>query len=161
MTEPTVRTATPEDAETIQRFIVELATYEREPEAVEVTADVLRAQLASERPPFECLIVELDGAPAGFALFFQSYSTWRGRPGLWLEDLYVRPDARRRGAATAMVRALGRIAVERGYARLELPVLDWNELAHAFYRRLGAEPLWSWTTWRFDGEALAALSRAT
>lgn len=144
-----VRPADPEDAHLIHELIVELATYEREPDAVETTPELLRAQLAATPPPFECMIGELDEQPVGFALWFQTYSTWRGRPGLWLEDFYVRPSHRGSGVGRALFEAVERVASERGYGRLELSVLDWNELAIGFYRRRGGSPMEGWTTWRF------------
>ncbi len=113
-------------------------------------AEELRAQLESERPPFEALLVELDGEPVGFALFFSTYSTWRGRPGLWLEDFYVTPSSRRRGAGQALFAALVVLAEARGYGRFELSALDWNELAHGFYDKRGLRRLDGWTTWRRD-----------
>lgn len=153
-----IRFATVDDAATIHALIVALAVYEREPDAVEATPESLRAQLAMERPPFECLLAEDEAGDAvGFALFFHNYSTWRGRPGLYLEDLFVRPEARGRGLGGALLRRLAMIATERGCARMEWSVLDWNELAIDFYHRLGAQPMTAWTTWRLDGEALAAL----
>ncbi|MBO6938993.1 MAG: GNAT family N-acetyltransferase [Deltaproteobacteria bacterium] len=153
-----IRAANPGDAPTILRFIQELADYEKEPDAVEVTADVLRAQMESERAPFECLIAEEGGEPVGFALFFQTYSTWRGKPGLWLEDLYVTPAARGNGHGAALFKRLGQLCIERDYARLELCALDWNEPALAFYRSWNATPMSEWTTWRLDGEALQRLA---
>jgi GNAT superfamily N-acetyltransferase len=154
-----IRFATPGDAPTILRFIRELADYEREPDAVEVDAATLSAQLAEATPPFECLLAEVDGQPAGFALFFHTYSTWRGRRGVHLEDLWVTPPARRRGVGRALLTRLAHVARERGCARLEWAVLDWNELAMSFYRGLGATPLSEWTTWRLDGGGLEALAR--
>jgi GNAT superfamily N-acetyltransferase len=142
----------------IHRFVVGLAVYEREPDAVEVTPATLRAQLAGPRPPFECLLAEVDGVAVGFALFFSTYSTWRGRTGLHLEDLFVDEAHRRRGVGRALVGRLAALARERGCARLELAVLDWNAPAIAFYRALGAVPLEEWTTYRIDGAALQALA---
>lgn len=146
----TLRAADPDDAATVHRFICELAEYEREPDAVQVTPARLEEQLASTRCPFECLIAEVDGEPAGFALWFQTYSTWRGRPGLWLEDLYVTPDRRGIGVGAALFDELRRVARVRGYARLELGVLDWNEPAIGFYRARGGRPLEGWTYYRFS-----------
>jgi GNAT superfamily N-acetyltransferase len=154
-----IRFATPADAPTILRFIRELAEYEREPDAVEVTEAVLAAQLSEETPPFECLLAEEGSEPMGFALFFHTYSTWRGRRGLHLEDLWVTPSARRRGVGRALLARLAAIAVARGCARLEWSVLDWNELAHSFYRGVGAQAMSEWTTWRLDGAGLQRLSR--
>lgn len=153
-----IRAAEPADAATILRFIEELAAYEREPDAVEVTEATLAAQLAERPPPFECLLAEADGEPLGMALFFHTYSTWRGRRGVHLEDLWVTPEARRRGVGRALLAALARLTVERGCARLEWAVLDWNELAIGFYRGLHATPMDGWTTWRLDGGALDALA---
>jgi GNAT superfamily N-acetyltransferase len=155
---PAIRFAGPDDAAVVHRFVSALALFEREPEAVEVTPAVIRAQLASPRPPFECLLAEVDGAPVGMALFFTTYSTWRGCPGLHLEDLFVDERARRRGVGRALLRRLAALARERGCARVELAVLDWNAPALAFYRALGAVALDEWTTWRLDGAALDALA---
>ncbi|MCA9629833.1 MAG: GNAT family N-acetyltransferase [Myxococcales bacterium] len=153
-----IRTARPDDCELIFELITELAIYEREPLAVETTPAVLRSQLESDRCPFECLIAELDGQTAGFALYFQNYSTWKGRPGLYLEDLFVRESARKSGVGGALLGALARIAVERGYARMEWSVLDWNQLAIDFYEGLGAVPMSDWTTFRLTGEPLRRLA---
>jgi GNAT superfamily N-acetyltransferase len=154
-----LRDAEPGDAELVLRFVRELATYEREPDAVEVDAATLRAQLAAERPPFSCVIAEVDGEAVGFALWFSNYSTWRGRVGVHLEDLYVTPARRGTGAGSALLREVARRAVETGAVRLEWNVLDWNEPAIAFYRAVGAEPLGEWTTFRLADEALARLAR--
>jgi len=155
---PTIRFATEADAETIHRLIVALAEYEREPKAVACTPDQLREQLAAEHPPFECLIAERSGQACGFALFFHNYSTWRGRPGLYLEDLFVPVEHRGQGIGKALLTRLAALAVERGCARMEWAVLDWNEPAIGFYRALGAEPLDEWTTFRLTDEALERLA---
>jgi GNAT superfamily N-acetyltransferase len=155
-----IRFATARDAEVIVDFIRALAAYEREPDAVEVTADVLRSQIESADPPFECLIAELDGAAAGFALFFRNYSTWRGRPGLFLEDLFVLERHRRNGIGGALLKRLAALSVERGYGRMEWSVLDWNQPAHDFYRSLGAIPMDEWTIWRLTGNALERVGRS-
>ena len=143
-----IRFATPQDAGAIHRFVSELAAFEREPEAVEATPETLRRQLSSPEPPFECLIAEIGGEPVGFALFFPNYSTWRGRQGIYLEDLYITPAHRRKGVARALLRRLAEIAVERNAGRMELAVLNWNRSAVEFYRSLGAKPLDEWTTYR-------------
>lgn len=164
MPDVTLRRATPDDASTIHELIRALAAYEREPDAVRATPESLAAQMRSERPPFECLLAERTDRGAaravGFALFFATFSTWRGRPGLWLEDLFVREEERGRGAGGALLRALGALAVERGCGRLEFSVLDWNEPAIGFYRSLGAAPMDAWTTFRFEGESLERLGRS-
>jgi GNAT superfamily N-acetyltransferase len=152
-----IRPATPADAETLHRFISELAAFEREPDAVEATPASLREQMESPRPPFESLVAELDGEPAGFALFFHNYSTWRGRHGVYLEDLYVTPAHRRKGVARALFRRLAELALERGCGRLELAVLDWNRNAIDFYRSIGGKPLDEWTIYRLTDRELKAL----
>jgi GNAT superfamily N-acetyltransferase len=147
-----IRFATPDDAVTILEFIRKLAEYEREPGAVEVTADQLRSQMESDRPPFECLMAEFDARAAGFALFFPNYSTWRGRPGLFLEDLFVLDEYRGRGVGGALMRRLREIVSERGWGRMEWSVLNWNTTAQNFYRDQGAYPLDEWSIWRIDGD---------
>jgi GNAT superfamily N-acetyltransferase len=155
----TIRFATPDDAEIIHGFVCELAAYEREPDAVEATPESLRADLARQPPPFECLLAERDGEPAGFALFFHNYSTWKGRRGIYLEDLYVPQRLRRNGIGRALFVAVGRVARENNCGRLEWAVLDWNQPAIEFYRSLGATPLAEWTTWRLTGDALEQFGR--
>jgi GNAT superfamily N-acetyltransferase len=155
-----LRPAGPDDAADIHRLICALATYEREPDAVEVTPDVLRAQLSAARPPFECVLAEEDGLVVGFALYFHNYSTWRGRPGLYLEDLFVEPARRGRGIGRRLLVHLAQLAVDRGCARMEWVVLDWNAPAIAFYRSLGAGPQSDWSVFRLHGAALADLARA-
>ena len=154
----TIRTAGPDDAPAVHALINALAEYEREPDAVESTPDVIRKQLADPRPPFECLLAEADGEVVGFALFFPTYSTWLGRQGLWLEDLFVLESYRRRGIGRALLTSVAQLAVARGYGRLEWSVLDWNEPALAFYRRLGAVPLDTRTMHRVTGESLRSLA---
>lgn len=159
MTAPcTLRRAEPGDGALLLQFIQALADYEREPDAVETDEATLEAQLASDPAPFECLIAEHAGEPVGFALWFHSYSTWRGRRGLYLEDLFVPPEQRGRGIGAALLRELAAIAVERGCARMEWAVLDWNEPAQGFYRRLGATPMDEWTVWRLTDEPLLELA---
>lgn len=158
MADHAIRPATPDDADTIHRFITELAIYEKEPDAVEATPDSLRGQLASDDPPFECVIAEVDGAAVGFALFFRSYSTWTGRPGLYLEDLYVTPDERGKGLGAALLTHLSAVAVQRGWARVDWQVLDWNKPAIDFYESVGADIRRDWYPCRLDGDALAAMA---
>ncbi|MFL0414798.1 GNAT family N-acetyltransferase [uncultured Sphingomonas sp.] len=154
----TIRPATPDDAATMLRFIRELAAYEREPDAVETTEPMLRDALFGASPAAEALIAERDGESIGFALFFHTFSTWTGRRGLWLEDLYVTPEARGSGAGAALLRALAGLALDRGCPRLEWTVLDWNTPALEFYRAKGAVPQDEWTTQRVTGAALQALA---
>ncbi len=155
----TIRTARPADAPVIHQFIQALADYEREPDAVKVTPRELAAQLASERPPFECLIASWEGEDAGFALFFANYSTWLGKPGIWLEDLFVPPSRRGLGIGKALLLRVAQIAVQRGCGRMEWSVLDWNTPAIGFYEALGATPMDEWTTHRLTGDALLRLGR--
>ena len=147
----TIRPAIQADAAELVRLIVALAAYEKEPNAVEATAETLAAQLGSLQPPFESLVAEADeGRLVGFALFFTSYSTWRGQAGLYLEDLYVESSYRRQGIGRRLIYELKILGQARGYKRLEWSVLNWNGLAINFYRGLGAEPLTGWTTWRLN-----------
>lgn len=154
----TLRPATPDDAPTLLTLVRGLADYERAPgDVVATEADYVRA-LSSSPPEMEALIAEGDGAALGFALFFPTWSTWRGRPGIHLEDLFVLPTARGRGVGRALLSRVAAIAVARGCARLEWQVLDWNEPAIGFYRALGARSLDEWTAMRVDGHALTALA---
>ena len=153
-----IRPATPDDVSTILRFIRELALYEREPDAVIATeADLLRDGWGLA-PRFTALIADYDGAPAGFALYFTSYSTWLGHHGIRLEDLYVTPELRGHGIGKALLAKLARIAVEEGCPRLEWDVLNWNEPAIAVYRRIGATVQTEWSIMRLAGEPLHALA---
>jgi len=153
-----IRPATPADIPTILRFIRELATYEREPDAVLATeADLLRDGFGPT-PRFCALIAEHDGAPAGFALYFTSYSTWRGHHGIRLEDLYVTPSLRGKGIGKALLARLAQIAIDEGCPRLEWDVLDWNAPAIAIYERLGATILTEWRIMRIADDALTALA---
>jgi GNAT superfamily N-acetyltransferase len=154
----TIRPARPDDIPTILRFIRELAEYERAPQEVVATEALLHEALFSTRPACEAFIGELDGVAEGFALFFHNFSTWKGRRGLYLEDLYVTPAARGKGLGKALFVAVAKVAVERGCPRLEWNVLDWNEPALRFYHALGAEPLSEWTIHRLSGDALARLA---
>jgi GNAT superfamily N-acetyltransferase len=146
----TIRFASSSDATTIVRFIRELAEYERVPDAVKVTSAEIRAQIDSDDPPFECLLAEYESEPIGFALFFRNYSTWTGRCGLYLEDLFVREQHRGRGVGGALMRRLGEVAAERGWVRIDWAVLNWNTNAQTFYRQHGGYPLDRWTAWRLD-----------
>ena len=154
----TLRFAENADLPQILAFIRELAEYERLLHEVVADEAALRATLFGVRPAAEILIAELAGAPVGFALFFQSYSTFLAKPGLYLEDLFVRPAARGKGVGAALMAALARIAVQRHYGRFEWSVLDWNEPALKFYAALGAKPQSEWTVQRLTGAPLAALA---
>jgi len=153
-----IREATVADAGLILEFIRALAEYERLLSEVEATeGDVVR-DLFGHRPKVFCDIAEQDGAPVGFALWFYNYSTFRGRHGIWLEDLFVKTEARGGGAGKALLRGLAQRCVEQGLARLEWAVLDWNAPSIAFYDSLGASALDDWTTRRLTGEALERLA---
>ncbi|WP_298090755.1 GNAT family N-acetyltransferase [uncultured Sphingomonas sp.] len=153
-----IRSATPADVPAILRFVRELAAFEREPDSVEATEAMLMDALFGERPAAEAVIAEINSQPTGFALFFHSFSTWTGRRSLYLEDLYVTPEARGQGLGAAMLRHLAGIALDRGCARFEWSVLDWNAPAIAFYRAMGAVGMEEWTAQRVSGEALRTLA---
>ena len=154
----TIRPATADDVALIAQLIRELAEYERLADAAVATDDGLREQLFGERPAAEVLIAEADGEPAGFALFFHTFSTFLGKRGLYLEDLFVRPAFRSLGLGRHLMAALARIAVQRDCGRFEWSVLDWNEPSIAFYRKLGAVGMDEWTVQRLEGDALHALA---
>ncbi|MBX3210148.1 MAG: GNAT family N-acetyltransferase [Labilithrix sp.] len=153
-----IRRATPDDAPVILSLIRDLATYEREPDAVVATEADLRRDGFGPSPAFEVLLAERDGATIGFAFYFFTYSTWRGKRCLYLEDLFVQPEHRGSGAGVALMRVLARTAVDRGCARFVWQVLDWNEPSIAFYEKLGAKIQREWLTVRMEGEALARLA---
>jgi GNAT superfamily N-acetyltransferase len=155
--ERVIRVASSTDVPVILELVRELAAYEREPDAVETTEAMLQEALFGPSPVASCHLAELDGEVVGFALWYVTFSTWKGRAGLWLEDLFVRPSARGHGLGKALLQALAGICVERSYARFEWWVLDWNVDAQGFYSSLGARAEDEWTVWRLDGEALAAL----
>jgi GNAT superfamily N-acetyltransferase len=145
----------------ILSLVHDLARYEREPDAVEATEERLRTALFAESPSVFCDVADVDGDVVGFALWFLSFSTWLGRHGIYLEDLFVRPNQRGSGIGRALLEVLARRCVERGYGRLEWSVLDWNEPALGFYRALGAEAMDEWTVHRLSGDALARLGAST
>ena len=153
-----IRPATPADVPLILRFIRELAAYEREPESVLATEHDLLRDGFGPSPNFRCVIAESNSEPAGFALFFTSYSTWRGHHGIRLEDLYVTPAARGQGIGRALLSHLAQIAVAEGCPRLEWDVLAWNQPAIAFYQALGAQTQTEWRIMRLADEALKALA---
>ena len=153
-----IRPATPDDIHEILALIRELAEYEREPaSAVSTHADLLRDGFGPV-PRFHCLIAEWSSQPAGFALYFYNYSTWRGHAGIYLEDLFVRPPFRGKGIGKALLASVASIAVAEGCPRLEWAVLDWNTPAIDFYNSLGATPMSEWTIMRVSGDALIAVA---
>jgi len=149
-----IRNATPEDVPEIVRLIRALADYEKLSDEVLATEEQLRESLFGPRPAAETVLAWLDGRAIGLAVFFSNYSTFRGRAGLYLEDLFVEPAQRGRGYGKALLRHVARLAVERGCERMEWSVLDWNTPAIEFYRGLGARPLEDWTIYRLQGESL-------
>lgn len=153
-----IRPAHPDDIPAIYQLIRELAEYERAPEEVTGTEDDLRYALFGPRPTVFAHVAEYQGGVAGFALWFINYSTWLGRHGIYLEDLYVTPELRGQGLGRALLAALAAICVQRGYGRLEWWVLDWNEPARGFYASLGATPMDEWTVHRLTGPALHELA---
>ena len=153
-----IRPATPADISLIGQFIRDLAEYEKLAHAVRFDEAVMAQKLFGPRPYAEVLIGEIDGTAQVFALFFHNFSTFEGRPGIYLEDLFVRPDARGSGLGKALLGKLAELAVERDCARLEWSVLDWNTPAIDFYKALGARPMDEWTVYRVDGDALTGLA---
>jgi GNAT superfamily N-acetyltransferase len=153
-----IRPAAPGDFALIAELIRKLADYEQLLHEVCFDDAVLYRNLFGASPAAEVLIGELDGVACGFALHFQTFSTFEGRPGIYLEDLFVEPHARGRGLARALLARLAELVVERGGARLEWSVLDWNDLGKGFYRTIGAEPVLGWERWRVEGEALQELA---
>ncbi|MFB3917890.1 MAG: N-acetyltransferase family protein [Terriglobales bacterium] len=154
----TIRPAVPADVPLMLQFIRDLAEYEREPQAAVATAEDLLRDGWGAQPKFRALIAEWDGQPAGFALFFYNYSTWQGRPGLYVEDLYVRPEFRGHGIGKTLLVRLAKLAMEENCGRFQWQVLDWNTPAIEFYKSLGAKVLSEWLTMRVEGEALARLA---
>jgi GNAT superfamily N-acetyltransferase len=156
--EITIRPATPDDVPLVLRFIRGLAEYERLLDEVKASEETLREHMFGPRPYCEAILAFDGGAPAGFALYFYTYSTFEAKPSLYLEDLFVLPELRGRGLGKALLVRLAQIALERGCGRLQWQVLDWNEPAIRFYRSLGARLLDEWTTCRLDREAIERLA---
>ena len=150
----TIRQARPEDASAIYDMIYELAVYEKAPQEVVTTPDEIRETLFATGSKTEALIAESEGKAVGYAVFFTSYSTWLGRNGIYMEDLYVSPDYRGQGAGIALLKNIAQCAVQRQCGRLEWSVLDWNQPAIDFYLSIGALPQSEWVRYRLDGEAL-------
>jgi GNAT superfamily N-acetyltransferase len=153
-----IRSAVPADVPTIVALIRDLADYEREPESARATEEQLHTALFGESPKVFALMADDDatGKSVGFALYFLNFSTWLGIHGIYLEDLFVRPEARGGGHGKALLKELARIAVDRGYGRVEWSVLNWNEPSIGFYKSLGAVPMDEWTQMRLTGDALQA-----
>ena len=160
MTNLEIRTTTEADVPIILSLIRELADYERAPNAVVTTEAGLVEVLFGAKRSAEVLLALEEGEPVGFAVYFYSFSTWLGRPGLYLEDLFVRPTARGKGYGRALLERLAQIAQERGCGRMEWAVLDWNDPAIQFYKKLGAEPMTEWTVFRLTQEGIAKLAES-
>ncbi|PYK92677.1 MAG: N-acetyltransferase [Verrucomicrobia bacterium] len=156
----TIRPATIVDVPIILQLIRDLATYERAPSEVAATEEQLVDVLFGERPVAEVLLAFEDEMPIGFAVFFHNFSTWLGRPGLYLEDLFVKPEARGKGYGRALLIHLAKIARDRGCGRMEWAVLDWNGPAIQFYRKLGAKPMDEWTVFRLTTDGIAKLAQS-
>jgi GNAT superfamily N-acetyltransferase len=159
-TNAVIRPAQESDVDRIHRLIIDLATYERAADQVHSTAGQLRDALFGPEPAAYALVAEAAGEVVGFALYFRNFSTWEGVHGIYLEDLYVAPEHRGGGLGKALLVALAEIAVQRGYARLEWAVLDWNEPSIEFYRALGAVPMDGWIVYRLAGPALNQVAAA-
>jgi GNAT superfamily N-acetyltransferase len=158
MTPLRLAAATESDVPLILELIKALAEYEKLAKQVQATEADLHAALFGPHPAAEVILAYAGDEPAGFALYFQTYSTFVGRPGLYLEDIFVKPEWRRKGLGRMLLARLARIAVERGYGRMEWSVLNWNEMALRVYRGVGAKPMSDWTVYRLNGDALRALA---
>lgn len=156
-----IREAVPQDAATILHFIRELAIYEKAENEVAATEETVKSSIFGEGSVTRALICENDGQPIGMAVWFFNYSTWQAKNGLYLEDLYVTPEARGLGAGKALLKRLARIAIENDCGRFEWSVLDWNEPAIRVYEGIGAEPMSEWIRYRLSGEALQAFAAAS
>lgn len=154
----TIRPATPADVPLIQQFIRDLAEYERSPESAIATQEDLLRDGFGPAPKYRCILAEWEGKPAGFAFFFYNYSTWQGKPGLYLEDLFVKPVFRGKGIGKALLLHLAKIAVDENCGRFQWQVLDWNTPAIDFYKSLGAKTMNEWLTMRVEGEDIEKLA---
>lgn len=161
MTNLTIRPASVEDVPTILQLIVDLATYERAPNEVSATEEQLAGVLFGKKPAAEVLLAFENETPVGFAVFFHNFSTWLGRPGLYLEDLFVKPEMRGKGYGRALLVDLAKIARDRDCGRMEWAVLEWNEAAIEFYRKLGAKSLDEWKIFRLKRDGIAQLAQSS
>lgn len=161
-TDPRVRTARPEDVGDIVRLVRALAEYEREPEAATATEEHFARALfpATGDPAAYCHVAEAEGRIVAIAVWYTTFSTWTGVPGIWLDDLFVEPEQRGSGLGRALLASLAQVCVARGWPRLDWCVLNWNEPSIAFYRSLGATPQDAWTTYRLTGDAMRAVGTA-
>ena len=155
-----IRSARSEESAVILQLIKDLAEYEKAPDQVEATESDLKATIFGKEPKVFCDVVEVDGEIAGMAIWFLNYSTWQGKHGIYLEDLFIKPEYRGRGYGKALLVHLAKLCEEKGYGRFQWWVLDWNSPAIEFYRGLGAEAMDEWTVYRFSGKALKDLGTA-
>lgn len=155
-----IRAARRDDATTIIQLIKDLAEYEKAPDQVEASEKEILATIFATDPKVFCDLVEVDGEIAGMAIWFLNYSTWQGKHGIYLEDLYIRPEFRGRGFGKALLQHLASICIERGYGRFQWWVLDWNSPAIEFYRSIGAEAMSEWTVYRVSGQELEDLGKS-
>ena len=149
-----IRLAQEKDVEAIHQLIYELAVYEKAPDAVEATVDAIRISLFGQNPVAYCHVAEVEGKIVGIAIWFLNYSTWLGKPGIYLEDLFVQPEYRKQGLGKAFMKTLARLCVERGYERFQWWVLDWNTPSIDFYKSIGAVAMDEWTVFRLSGDKL-------
>ena len=149
-----IRLAEPSDVSEIHRLIYELAVYEKAPDEMVATLEQIESSLFTDRPVAHCHVAEVDGKIVGIALWFLNYSTWLGKPGIYLEDLFVQPEFRGHGIGKGFMKTLAQLCIERGYERFQWWVLDWNEPSIEFYKSLGAIPMNEWTVFRLHGQAL-------
>lgn len=149
-----IRLAQEKDVEAIHQLIYELAIYEKAPDAVEATVDAIRTSLFSQNPVAHCHVAEVEGKIVGIAIWFLNYSTWLGKPGIYLEDLFVQPEYRKQGLGKAFMKTLAGLCVERGYERFQWWVLDWNTPSIDFYKSIGAVAMDEWTVFRLSGDKL-------
>lgn len=161
MSELSIRTAVENDAETILYFIRELAIYEKAEHEVLATVETIKSSMFCDNSGVHGLICEIDGKPIGFAVYFYNYSTWLAKPGLYLEDLYVSPEFRGKGAGIALLKQLANIALEKGCGRFEWSCLDWNTPSREFYESLGAQPQSEWLGYRMSGNTLVDFAKKT
>ena len=163
MSEPaptlTIRDATPADVETLVSLVRELAIYEKLEEHAKGTPEAFHKHIFGPRPAAEAILAEVDGRAVGFAIFFTTFSTFRGQPGIYLEDIYVKPENRGGGIGKRLLSTIAKLARDRDYGRVEWSVLNWNEPSIGFYKSLGAKPRDEWTVYRLEGEALSKLAR--
>lgn len=156
-----IRPATAADVPAIHQLIIELAIYEREPDSVVASVEDIKETLFGADPVAYCHVAEIDGQIVGIAIWFLNYSTWLGKAGLYLEDLFVKPEFRKRGIGLELMKVLAKICIERGYERFQWWVLDWNEPSIDFYKSIGAEAMDEWTVYRLSGSALKSFAASS